>query len=218
MSQAIVGRILWKEARVQRAFWVWILGLGLFIQLLPALFGRDYSKGAADLQWFDSVDVVVACCFALGSTAIAFAGETESRTKSLFQRLPVRARELLAGKLVWCVLGTYALVLILSLTARAWGAEWSENSPTSTRSRPELGSSAFELWQPLLMPLPFLLVGVLGSLTFRDVLTPVAGAGGATAILLGIETVPAHTWFINPFVLVGILAAVAVCDTLLVRN
>jgi hypothetical protein len=218
MSQAIVGRILWKEARVQRAFWVWILGLGLFIQLLPALFGQSYSKGAADLHWFDSVNVVVACCFALGSTAIAFAGETENRTKSLFQRLPVRARELLAGKLVWCVLGTYALVLILSLTARAWAAEGAENFPTSTRSRPELASSALELWQPLLMPLPFLLVGVLGSLTFRDVLTTVAVAGVATAVLLGIETVPARSWFINPVVLVGILAAVAVCDTLLVRN
>jgi hypothetical protein len=219
MSHAIVGRILWKEARVQRAFWVWILGLGLFIQLLPALFGRSYSKGAVDLHWFDSVNIVVACCFALGSTAIAFAGETENRTKSLFHRLPVRARELLAGKVVWCVLGTYALVLILSLTARAWGAEWTENFPASTRSRPELARSAFfERWQPLLMPLPFLLVGVLGSLTFRDVLTTVAVAGVATAILLGIETVPEHTWLINPVVLVVILAAVAVCDALLVRN
>jgi hypothetical protein len=42
MSQGIVGRIFWKEIRIQRAFWAWILGLGAFIQLLPTLTGRAY--------------------------------------------------------------------------------------------------------------------------------------------------------------------------------
>src|SRR5579862_7219529 len=108
MSQAIVGRIFWKELRVQRAFWVWILALGVLIQLAPLFFGLAYYRSLFQFHWFSSVNIVMACCFAVGSTAIAFAGETESRTKSLFQRLPLRVVDLLVGKLGWSILGTYA--------------------------------------------------------------------------------------------------------------
>src|SRR5262249_42385937 len=112
MSQAIVGRIFWKELRIQRAFWAWMLGLGIFIQLAPLLLGSAYRHSAIEIRWFSSVDVVIACCFAVGSMAIAFAGETENRTKSLFQRLPIRTADLLVGKVGWAVLGTYTLFFI----------------------------------------------------------------------------------------------------------
>ncbi|HXY36735.1 MAG TPA: hypothetical protein VEI07_21070, partial [Planctomycetaceae bacterium] len=216
MSQAIVSRILWKEARVQRPFWVWVLGLGLFIQLLPAILGQHYYRGAVDVHWFASVNIVVACCFAVGSTAIAFAGETENRTKLLFQRLPVRSGQLLTGKLVWCVLGTYALALILAMTAKAWGGPAPVAVPNN---RPGLDPDTWELWLAVLLPIPFLLVGVLVSLAFRDVLTTVAVTGVTTAILCALargDTMPANP---APLVLAGIvLAAVAVADALLVRH
>src|SRR5580692_2389174 len=178
MSQAIVGRVFWKEARVQRAFWWWILGLGVFIQLLPVFLGRTYYRGALEIHWFYSVNVIIACCFAVGSTAIAFAGETENRTKSLFQRMPVRNGELLVGKLGWCLLGSYALASILALTASVLGG----SSPAAPSNNLGIGSEpgTSEFWLSLLLPIPFLLVGLLGSLAFRDVLTTVAITGTAT--------------------------------------
>ena len=61
MSRAIVGRIFWKEIRVQRAFWFWILLLGAFVQFVPRLLGRDWYMSALSSQWFLSVNIVVSC-------------------------------------------------------------------------------------------------------------------------------------------------------------
>jgi hypothetical protein len=182
MSQAIVGRIFWKELRVQRAFWAWILGLGAVIQFLPVLLGREYYQYAVHANVFQSIDVVMACCFAAGSAAIAFAGETEARTKLLFQRLPVRSAELLLGKLGWSFLATYALYLLLMLTGGLWSGEglvWASHK-AGARFTFDLTSSTS--WISLFWPLPFLLFGVLCSLTLRDVLTTVTVAGVGTAV------------------------------------
>ncbi len=211
MSQAIVGRIFWKELRVQRAFWAWILGLGVFIQLLPVFLGRAYYRSAVDAHWFYSVNVVVACCFAVGSTAIAFAGETENRTKSLFQRLPVRTGDLLVGKLGWSLLGTYTLLTILALTANLWGDGWGmAMSRDNSRPRLDIDPQLPDFWFSLLMPLPFLVLGVLCSLAFREVLTTVMVAGAATAVFMGM--VGSNNWLVA----IPVLAAVAVGDGLLV--
>jgi hypothetical protein len=218
MSQAIVGRIFWKELRVQRAFWAWILGLGVFIQLLPVFLGRGYYHSAVDAHWFYSVNVVIACCFAVGSTAIAFAGETENRTKSLFQRLPVRTAELLVGKLAWSVLGTYALLMILALSAALWGDALASNNISALGG---LNSRLNDFWISLLSPIPFLVIGVFCSLGFRDVLTTVAVAGAATAVLVAAVDMATGLPFgtiggEKSFVLAVILGVVAVGDGLLV--
>ncbi|HEV3298255.1 MAG TPA: hypothetical protein VG055_01345 [Planctomycetaceae bacterium] len=222
MSQAIVGRVFWKEARIQRAFWWWILGLGVFVQLLPLFLGRGYYRSAVDVHWFYSVNVVIACCFAVGSTAIAFAGETENRTKSLFQRLPLRTADLLVGKLGWSVLGTYTLLLILALSASVLSDTWGDApTPHNAGGLWGLNSRLNDFRISLLSPLPFLVIGVFCSLGFRDVLTTVAVAGVATAFLLGavdmatglpFGTIGGGKWF----VLVVILGVVAVGDGLLV--
>ncbi|HEV8066351.1 MAG TPA: hypothetical protein VGP76_01350 [Planctomycetaceae bacterium] len=211
MSQAIVGRIFWKELRVQRAFWAWILGLGAFIQLLPVFLGRAYYRTAVDFHWFYSVNVVIACCFAVGSTAIAFAGETENRTKSLFQRVPIRTADLLVGKLGWSVLGTYTLLLILALSASALSDTWGgAPTPHNAGGLAGLNSRLNDFWISLLSPLPFLVVGVFCSLGLREVLTTVMVAGAATALFMGIAG--SNNWLVA----IPVLAAVAVGDGLLV--
>ncbi len=178
MSRAIVGRIFWKEIRVQRAFWFWILLLGAFIQFVPRLLGRDWYMSALSAQWFLSVNVVVSCCFAAGSAAIAFAGETEGRTKSLFQRMPLQTADLLVGKVGWILLGTYTLFLLLTLSGALLGDARVTYRSNDFAPRLDLAIT----W---LMPIPFLVVGVLCSLVLRDVLTTVAVAGIATTVLLG---------------------------------
>ncbi|HET6326350.1 MAG TPA: hypothetical protein VFG04_16875 [Planctomycetaceae bacterium] len=210
MSQAIVGRIFWKELRVQRAFWVWILALGVSIQLAPLFFGLAYYRSLFQFHWFSSVNIVMACCFAVGSTAIAFAGETESRTKSLFQRLPVRTAELLVGKVGWSLVGTYVLFLLLALLATFSEATWGATVSNNASSRYALSQQATDFWVSLVAPIPFLVVGLLCSLGFRDVLTTVAVSGAAAAVLMGVTD--RGNWWVALVVFV----AVAVVDGLLV--
>jgi hypothetical protein len=212
MSQLIVGRIFWKELRVQRAFWAWILGLGAFIQLAPTLLGQAYYRSAIEIHWFDSVNILMACCFAVGSTAIAFAGETENRTKSLFQRLPVRSADLLVGKLGWSLVGTYALLLILALTARFWGNTWSGAVSKNASTAPHFDQRVADFWMSLLAPLPFVVVGLLCSLALREVLTTVAVGGVATAVFMG--AIGSNNWMVA----VPVLVIVAVGEALLVPS
>jgi hypothetical protein len=212
MNPEIAGRILWKETRAQRAFWASILGLGAVIQLLPTLIGREYYRSAVDFHWFYSVNIIMSCCFAVGSTAIAFAGESENRTKSLFQRLPIRVADLLVGKLAWSVLGTYTLLLILAVTANVWGDAWGGPVANTTNSQLDFDPRRADFWIALTAPLPFLVIGVLGSLVLRDVLTTVTVAGAAAAVLMGV--VSSSNWMVATLILI----AVAVTDVLLVPN
>jgi hypothetical protein len=146
------------------------------------LLGQAYYKDAVHLHFFQSVDVVMACCFAVGSTAIAFAGETEARTKQLFQRLAVRTVELLVGKLGWSLLSTYALYLLLMLTGAIWSGEGLVWASHRAGSRIAFDPTSPESWVSLFWPLPFLVFGVLCSLALRDVLTTVTVAGVGTAL------------------------------------
>ena len=71
---------------------------------------------ATDLLHFhQGVAIVLACSFATGSMAIAFAGEVEAKTKGLLQRIPVRTGDLIAAKLSISLIGSYALVLGIGL-------------------------------------------------------------------------------------------------------
>ncbi len=152
--------------------------LGAFIQFVPMLLGRNWYMSALSAQWFLSVNVVVSCCFAVGSAAIAFAGETESRTKSLFQRMPLRTVDLFVGKVGWILLGTYALFVLLTLSGAVLGDGRTTYWSNDFAPRLDLAIT----W---LMPIPFLVVGVLCSLVLRDVLTTVAVAGIVTTVLMG---------------------------------
>ena len=110
-------RIFWKEWRVQRSFWLGLFGLAIALDLLvtvvrPMLGPMD----ATDLLHFhQGVAIVLACSFATGSMAIAFAGEVEAKTKGLLQRIPVRTGDLIAAKLSISLIGSYALVLGIGL-------------------------------------------------------------------------------------------------------
>jgi hypothetical protein len=212
MSQAIVGRIFWKELRVQRAFWASILGLGAFIQLAPTLLGQAYYRSAIEIHWFQSVNILMACCFAMGSTAIAFAGETENRTKSLFQRLPVRTADLLVGKLGWSLVGTYALLLILALTAACWGDAWAGAVSKNASTAQHFDQRVADFWTSLLVPLPFVVVGLLCSLALREVLTTVAVGGVATALFMG--AIGSNNWMVA----LPVLVVLAVGEAFLVPS
>src|SRR5580704_3886269 len=109
-------RIFWKEWRAQRSFWLGLLALAIGLEFLlvvvPPLW-RPHVNPIDQLRVYQTLGLILSCGFATGSAAIAFAGEVESKTKGLLQRIPLRTRDLLAGKLSLSVLGSYLLLLVI---------------------------------------------------------------------------------------------------------
>ena len=117
MHDLDAGRIFWKEWRAQRSFWLGLFGLAIgleFLLILVVPSGRRRIP-STQLRIYQGLVIVLACSFATGSAAIAFAGEVEAKTKGLLQRIPVRPRDLLAGKLSVSLVGSYALLFALWL-------------------------------------------------------------------------------------------------------
>src|SRR5579864_3547424 len=101
MTSRSVGRIVWKEMRIQRGFLAAVIGLGLVTQMIPLslhALGRELPTTGFGFTGFLTA-FVMACCFAVGSTGITFAGESESRTRPFLQQIPIRWRDLLLGEM-----------------------------------------------------------------------------------------------------------------------
>jgi hypothetical protein len=205
-------RIFWKERRAQRSFWLALVGMsvGLDVLLTFVTIWNELST-ASQLGAYNYVAIVLACSFATGSAAIAFAGEVEGKTYGLLQRLPLRARDLFVGKLALSTVGSYLLLLV------AWVAGQlilSHASPGSIHERP---TDIAEEWQwfsyMLLLPLAFVVVGSLISVMFSEVLLTSLIAGIATAMLFGVPVIRKNLEY-QAF----IIALVTVCDFFLVRR
>src|SRR5580698_6934439 len=110
-------RIFWKEWRAQRSFWLGLFGLAIGLEALLIYVSPLVrpTNSTDQLRFHEGLVVVLACAFAAGSAAIAFAGEVEAKTKGLLQRVPLGARDLLAGKLTLSLAGSYSLFLVLWL-------------------------------------------------------------------------------------------------------
>ncbi len=232
-------RIFWKEWRAQRSFWLGLLGLAIGLEILLT-FGVPLLRPTNAFEQFrfhQGLVVVLACSFATGSAAIAFAGEVEAKTKGLLQQVPVRARDLLAGKLTFSLAGSYSLFVALWLLgsfmlseswavatsrsiriAMAEGASQRDLDEIRIRGavqvKPEdsaIGNRAF--LENLPGPLAFVVVGSLFSLILSDVLLTVLIAGVSTAALLAIPVVRE-----NPVVQCALIAVAVVCDFALTRR
>jgi hypothetical protein len=179
-------RIFWKEWRAQRSFWLGLFGLAIALEVLliyvsPLL---RPMKSYDQFRFHETLVVVLACSFAAGSAAIAFAGEVEAKTKGLLQRVPLRARDLLAGKWTLSLAGSYSLFLAL----------WLVGGFLLARSQSMIAAEAFSyempvFWQNLPGPLLFVVVCSLFSLILSNVLLTAVIAGVSTAVLLAIPAV-----------------------------
>lgn len=110
-------RIVWKEYRMLRWFWLALAICGVLIQLLLNELVRDMSELRNALL---SCAIVFTYCFALGSTATIFAVENEEGTRAFLQFLPLRSSRLITGKLALAFLGTALMLLALASVALAW--------------------------------------------------------------------------------------------------
>ncbi len=164
-SFAPVSRLLWKEYRVQRAFWLAMLLFGVVVQFLIRII-LPTDRGAGEMVW--SMTATASLLFVIGSTAILFAGEREERTDDWLRHLAVSPLWILLAK--WGLVLIAALSLGLLLSVNAVLMVWS--LPTyHEMDLPEIISRGLWLFAG------FFLWGSFGSLISRRVVTAVPAMG-----------------------------------------
>ncbi len=164
------------------------------------------------LRIYQGLVIVLACSFATGSAAIAFAGEVEAKTKGLLQRIPVRPRDLLAGKLSLSLAGSYALLFALWLAGGLMLMQSTAASFSRVGAR-DVSHEMTTFLQFLLGPFVFVVVGGLFSLILSDVLLTVLVAGLSTAVFMAIPVIRDHL-----ALQAAVIAIVGLCDFFLARR
>ena len=143
MFTSTVGRLIWKEYRVQRALWFLLLGLLLVLQILLRLsFFRPAGSGllqgiSSDELWATWMMWLLAflaqVIFLIASVAIGFAGEREERTCDLLVHHASSPWAVLLAKLGICIAGSLAFYLCGAFVALALGRSNLHDSYARTR-------------------------------------------------------------------------------------
>ncbi len=113
MNDAIFWRLVWKEYRLQRAFWLSIAAMTIAAQLLTVVF----AAGEERLTWLFGLALGFSALYALGCGATLFATEHEVGTFEFQRTLPISAGRLFAGKLLFAILSIPSLIALLWLAA-----------------------------------------------------------------------------------------------------
>jgi len=118
-NNAILWRVVWKEYRAQRAFW---LAIALFAVVLMVLVyvAASINAHASPVYSLFAIALGMPVFFALGSGATLLAGEHESETYAFQRSLPVSAGRLLFGKLGFSLASAVVLLPVLWLIALAF--------------------------------------------------------------------------------------------------
>ncbi len=120
LKDPMLWRLVWKEYRAQRSFWLVIAGSGIalmfaFMALLDPEFGRWNAPWA--------IALALPAAYALGSGAVLFASEQEEGTADFLQILAARTTRLFLAKVGFTLVSTLALtgLLLLSAGLLTWG-------------------------------------------------------------------------------------------------
>lgn len=140
-SKSITVRLLWKQYRLQRAFWISIGLLGILLQLLGAIV--RYSTGE-QLYWLFSVALGIPAFYALGCGATMFAGEHEALTFDFQHGLPVPAKRFFATNFFFGTMSTAALLVVMLISAVLFSSVPAWISHVSPAEMPE------KMWPTLL--------------------------------------------------------------------
>ncbi len=120
MNGPIFWRIVWKEYRLQRGFWIAMAVLTVMLQLL-VLWSVD--KPDQRIVTLFGVALGVSAFYALGCGATLFATEHETGTYAFQRALPVSPWWLFVGKVVPAGVGVVTMIAAM-WTAAAWLAGW----------------------------------------------------------------------------------------------
>ena len=163
-----VSRILWKEYRAQRGLWVALCVMGLLPQVMGRILAID-SGFRTSIIW--SMVSMIPIFFAVGSTAILFAGEREERTSDWLQILAVPPLRMLMAKWAFVLLASCLLAMTLSFTAVILAGEMPRSD------NPERGDAVILLCGIVSIFAGAILWGSLASLLSRRVVTAVPAMG-----------------------------------------
>lgn len=199
MTGTHLGRLVWKEYRTQRGLWLGIAAIILVVQLMVWWLMPPNER--APLAALMSIGMILSTFYALGSAAVAFAGEREEGTAGWLGSLPVASLTVLVGKLAWLA-ASWASTVALALAA-AW---------LLTRGRPGSVAFAEENWPQIigygaLLPL----WAIFCSLFCRRVHSAMALAAVLFVATMGIDS-------FLPGTLIGTLAALTAGNIALGRR
>lgn len=173
MNAAIVQRLMWKEYRFLRSFWLAALVLAGCAAIAWRGLASWYER-PVQLEDFFVIAAVVTSLFALGVGGTAFATEHEVGTAEFLRRLPLDGRNLVAGKLLLSAIGLIGLKLVLWTVAGVF-AIW---LPVSAERMREIG------WCSVVSELELLGWGMLFSLATRQPLMAITwGMIAETAVV-----------------------------------
>jgi ABC-type transport system involved in multi-copper enzyme maturation permease subunit len=113
MIDAVFWRLIWKEYRLQRAFFAAIVALAVLVQL-AGLLGAAYRGTPLPVDWVYLIAAGAVALYALGCGATLFATEHESGTFDFQRALPLTATRLFLGKI------SFALASIVMLSLFVW--------------------------------------------------------------------------------------------------
>jgi ABC-type transport system involved in multi-copper enzyme maturation permease subunit len=193
MQRTILWRLLWKEYRVQRAFW---LCIAIMAVVLMGLFRMTVTGVDHDpIAWLFGAAMVLPAVFAAACGGMLFAAEDEAGTRDFQRSLPLSSSQLLLAK------GVFSLAGILALYVATWCAAALFGGLSLTAAIAKIDRYTLmgqlpnspRLYEPgpasFLSTAEWFLWAALFSLSIRRPLTAtIAGAAAATAIAAVIPT------------------------------
>lgn len=177
MNSAVLQRLVWKEYRVLRSFWLATVVLMIVASLAACWFGKWHLWGLRlNGEDFYFLAALGSCMYALGVGGMLFAIEHEMSTAAFLRRLPLDARHLVASKLAAAVISICSLKLVLWFVASLF---W-----ITAATSVDVGHVRNILASGLVTELEFFAWGALCSLLSRQPLTTIiCGVAGPSIVL-----------------------------------
>ena len=120
MNQSIFRRLMWKEYRLQRSFWIAIAVLGAML----LFFIREFNDHPMErTEWLLYTALCMPVFYALGCASTMFAGEHDAETYQFQRSLPVTASQFFWSKIAFVFLSTLVMVALLWFLAVAMVGE-----------------------------------------------------------------------------------------------
>ena len=114
MNRAIFWRLMWKEYRLQRAFWIAMAVLAVMLIVLVRQFNDRVEERNL---WFFYIAFATPVFYVLGCASTTFAGEYDAETYEFQRSLPVTAMQVFWSKIALALLSTFAMFVLLSILA-----------------------------------------------------------------------------------------------------
>ena len=116
MNNPILWRLVWKEYRLMRSFWI---AMAVITVLLEVLLCVTIWDPGVRVRMVFTIALALPAFYAMGCGATLFATEHETGTYQFQRSLPISAARLFFGKLPFGLLSTPLLFLLLWLSAWA---------------------------------------------------------------------------------------------------